>query len=67
LENAVISSVRLRTICGGVSDMTVWRWLHDPELDFPQPIYIRRRRYWHEAEILAWIAAQAKTSAKAAA
>ncbi|WP_197714430.1 helix-turn-helix transcriptional regulator [Altererythrobacter sp. B11] len=35
--------------------MSIWRWLHDDALNFPKPIYISRRRYWREAEILEWI------------
>lgn len=45
----------VRETCGGVSDMTLWRWLNDEKLNFPKPIYISRRRYWREAEIIAWI------------
>lgn len=36
---------------GGVSDMAIWRWLHDERLSFPKPITINRRRYWKAAEI----------------
>ncbi len=39
----------------GVSDMSLWRWLKDPKIDFPRPKYIGRRRYWREVEILNWI------------
>jgi predicted DNA-binding transcriptional regulator AlpA len=35
----------------GVSDRTVDRWVADPNLKFPKPIYIQRRRYWDEAEL----------------
>ena len=31
---------------GGISDTTLWRWLQDPELGFPQPIKIRNIRYF---------------------
>jgi predicted DNA-binding transcriptional regulator AlpA len=31
----------------GVTAMTVWRWDHDPELNFPPPIRIRRRKFRH--------------------
>ena len=50
-------------MCGGVSDMTLHRWLKDPEKEFPRPIYIGKRRYWREAEIIAWLDAQAEQSA----
>ncbi len=38
----------------GVSDMSLWRWLRDPELGFPAPIKIHKRRYWKLAELEAW-------------
>jgi predicted DNA-binding transcriptional regulator AlpA len=53
----------VRNICGGVSDMTIWRWLNDPALNFPKPIYIARRRYWKEADVTAWLDAQAEVAA----
>ena len=45
-------------MCGGVSDMTLHRWLKDPDKESPRPIYIGKRRYWREAEIIAWLDAQ---------
>lgn len=49
-------------LCGGVSHMTIWRWLNDPALNFPRPIYIGRRRYWREADIAAWLDARECTT-----
>lgn len=43
---------------GGVSDMTLWRWLHNPAMAFPKPVVISRRKYWDAAELDAFIAAQ---------
>ncbi|MDX3908752.1 MAG: hypothetical protein QHC67_02930 [Sphingobium sp.] len=40
--------------------MTLWRWLNDPATAFPQPIYIRRRRYWREGEIREWWEARSR-------
>ena len=54
-----INAAGVRELCGGVSDMSIWRWLNDPALRFPKPIYIARRRYWREAEIVAWLDALA--------
>ncbi|WP_152455406.1 AlpA family transcriptional regulator [Roseivivax sp. THAF40] len=45
--------------------MTLWRWLQRPDLSFPKPAYIARRRYWREAEILAWLDEQAKPQEEA--
>jgi predicted DNA-binding transcriptional regulator AlpA len=38
----------------GVSDMSLWRWLRDEALDFPQPLRIHRRRLWKLADLEAW-------------
>ncbi len=42
----------------GISDMTLWRWLRDENMGFPQPTYLGRYRYWRIAEIEAWEAEQ---------
>ena len=36
---------------GGITTMTLWRWLKDENLTFPRPIYIGRRRYFQEADV----------------
>ena len=59
MEKKLISPAATRELCGGISDMSLWRWLNSPEMAFPKPIYISRRRYFREAEVLAWIEAQA--------
>jgi predicted DNA-binding transcriptional regulator AlpA len=38
----------------GVSDMSLWRWLHDRELAFPKPMYIRGRRFWRLSDLECW-------------
>lgn len=53
--NTRIGIARVRQLCGGVSEMTIWRWLNEPARQFPRPIYIGRRRYWKETEIVAWL------------
>ncbi len=42
----------------GVTSMTLQRWLTDPRLDFPKPVYIGRFRYWRLSELEAWERAQ---------
>jgi len=38
-----------------ISDMTLWRWLQDTKLAFPQPaLRIRDRRYWLEGDLVCW-------------
>lgn len=43
----------------GVSDMSIWRWLHDPALGFPTPTVINKRRYWALSQLRAWELARA--------
>ena len=35
----------------GISAMTLWRWDHDPDLKFPKPKRIRKRKYRDEEEL----------------
>ena len=53
----------VQELCGNVSAMTLHRWLNNPDLDFPRPIYIGRRRYWREADIIAFLEARETQSA----
>ncbi|WP_295047466.1 hypothetical protein [uncultured Paracoccus sp.] len=52
----------VRDLCGGISDMTLARWLADPAKAFPRPAYIGRRRFWREAEILDWLEARTEVA-----
>jgi predicted DNA-binding transcriptional regulator AlpA len=47
----------------GITDMTLWRWLHNERLGFPKPIYIQRLRYWKRAEVRRWLEQQRATRA----
>lgn len=58
MERKLISAKTVRELCGNISDMSLWRWLNDPALGFPRPVYIQKRRFWREAEILDWIEAR---------
>jgi len=51
----------------GVSAMSVHRWLRDPKLNFPRPLYIGRYRYWRVAELAAWERDRARASRSEAA
>tara|TARA_R110002094_G_scaffold85688_20_gene89724 strand:- start:735 stop:977 length:243 start_codon:yes stop_codon:yes gene_type:complete len=54
-RHRLISVADVRKMFGDVSDMTIWRWLKDADLNFPKPIYVQRRRFWREAELVEWI------------
>ena len=42
----------------GVSGMSLWRWLQNEVLGFPEPRRISRRRYWKLSELQAWEASR---------
>jgi predicted DNA-binding transcriptional regulator AlpA len=49
-----LTAAQVRARFGGISDMALWRWLHDDELGFPQPLRIQGRRFWKAADLTAW-------------
>ena len=50
-----------------ITDMSLWRWLHDPELGFPQPsLIVQRRRFWDENILRAWELTRVPPRSKAA-
>jgi predicted DNA-binding transcriptional regulator AlpA len=51
----LITASEQRRICGNISEMTTWRWLNRPELNFPKPVKIGKRNYWDASELEAWI------------
>lgn len=59
----LITAPQAREKLGGVSDMSLWRWLNNPEMNFPKPIYIGTRRYFRESEIADWIDKQSEKTA----
>lgn len=52
-----INSATVREICGGISDMTLSRWMNDRSFPKPQ-CRIGRKRYWVETEVEEWIKCQ---------
>jgi hypothetical protein len=51
----------IRFVCEryNVVGRTIARWELDEQLGFPKPTIIRTRRYWREADLVAWERAQA--------
>lgn len=56
--DAQITSREVRLLCGGVSDMWLWRRINEGAADFPKPVVIGRRRFWRRGDVLAWFEAQ---------
>jgi predicted DNA-binding transcriptional regulator AlpA len=57
-EDRLIGANEVRARLGGISDMTLWRWIDDQAVQFPKPVYVRRRRFWNDRELQAWIERQ---------
>jgi predicted DNA-binding transcriptional regulator AlpA len=53
-DTVYLNAAQVRSRYGGMSDMALWRWLHDEELAFPQPIRINGRRFWKVTALSAW-------------
>jgi predicted DNA-binding transcriptional regulator AlpA len=49
-----LTAAQVRSRYGGVSDMSLWRWLHDEQLGFPKPVWIQNRRFWKASDLAAW-------------
>lgn len=55
MSGPLLNSAKVRERLGGISSMTIWRYLNDDELNFPRPITIRSRRFWKSDEIETFI------------
>lgn len=49
-----LTATQARRRYGWISEVTLWRWLHDSQLDFCSPIVIGHHRYWKLAELEAF-------------
>jgi predicted DNA-binding transcriptional regulator AlpA len=58
----MIGARQLRKKVGNISDMTLYRWLHDARLNFPKPTFIQKRRYWREEDVDRWLDERALAS-----
>jgi predicted DNA-binding transcriptional regulator AlpA len=74
----LISARQTRVMLGGISDMQLWRYVHNADLGFPQPIklaepagkrprIISTRNFFRYREIVRWIAKREALSKQQAA
>jgi hypothetical protein len=50
-DEVFLPAAQVKRRYGDITDMTLWRWLHDKALGFPQPAEIAGRRYWRLSEL----------------
>jgi aromatic ring-cleaving dioxygenase len=53
-SDAYLDARAVRRRYGDRSDTALWRWIRDPKLGFPKPIYIQKFRYWRLSDLIAW-------------
>jgi predicted DNA-binding transcriptional regulator AlpA len=54
MEPKFLTAKQVRARFGGISDMSLWRWLQDEQLGFPRPLIINRRRFFRLDQIEAF-------------
>ena len=54
--DVLLTSVQVRGMVGGVSDMCIWRWIRDERVLFPKPMKMNKRNYWRQEDIKQWLA-----------
>ncbi len=58
-DDALLNVNQTTSLCGVKSRMCIWRWLHNPKVNFPQPIKISGRNYWRRRDVRHWCEKQA--------
>jgi predicted DNA-binding transcriptional regulator AlpA len=46
--------LQIEAVCSrydSISRSTLWRWTRDPEVGFPNPVYIAARPFWRLADL----------------
>jgi predicted DNA-binding transcriptional regulator AlpA len=63
-DNTIFLTVKqVRERYGGISAMTLWRWLDNEAKRFPRPRYIGKARFWRLDELIAWEASLPREAA----
>ena len=55
MHETFLPAAAVRARYGDCSDTTIWRWMRDPRMNFPKPIYANsRHRLWKLADLESW-------------
>jgi hypothetical protein len=54
MSRKLLTLAQLGERYGGRHSRTITRWVRDPKLGFPQPMYIGRTPFWDEERQDAW-------------
>jgi predicted DNA-binding transcriptional regulator AlpA len=50
-DDDLVTSREVRRMFGGVSEMTLWRWMRSESVQFPKPITISGKNYWYLGDL----------------
>lgn len=53
-DDVYLTARQVRARFGDLSDMSLWRWINDPEMDFPRPLVVNTRRFWRLSDLVRW-------------
>jgi predicted DNA-binding transcriptional regulator AlpA len=56
-DDVLLTAQQVCARLGGISSMTLWRWLGSDTVQFPQPtLRVNKRRFWSAGTIRRWLA-----------
>ncbi len=56
-DKVLLTARQVCAMVGGISQMTLWRWLGSDAVRFPKPtMRVNKRRFWSAESIRRWIA-----------
>jgi predicted DNA-binding transcriptional regulator AlpA len=64
-EDIYLTAKQVQARYGGISEMSLWRWVRDCMNGFPPPVYFGRKRFWLLRELEAWERGNARQKAAA--
>ena len=53
-DDILLTSAQVRERIGGVTTMTLWRWMHSDDVQFPRQIKLGRRNFWRLGDLREW-------------
>lgn len=64
-DDTLLTSTQVCGRFGGVTTMSLWRWMHDENIAFPKPVKINNRNYWRLGDLRDWQATRPQQVATA--
>jgi predicted DNA-binding transcriptional regulator AlpA len=62
-DDTLLTSTQVCARFGGVTTMSLWRWMNDEKTAFPKPVKINNRNYWRLGDLRIWQACRPQSVA----